>query len=69
MTGESVRRPAPAVADTLSPNRLLRQRPRSLRRTRFAQRPIEREEMSMLVNKAAGREWKPTEYPGVDRSL
>jgi hypothetical protein len=47
----------------------LQQRLRSLRRTRFAQRPIEREEMSMLVNKAAGREWKPTEYPGVDRSL
>jgi len=23
----------------------------------------------MLVNKATGREWKATEYPGVDRSL
>lgn len=23
----------------------------------------------MLVNKAAGREWKPTDYPGIDRSL
>jgi quercetin dioxygenase-like cupin family protein len=23
----------------------------------------------MLVRKAAGREWKPTDYPGIDRSL
>lgn len=23
----------------------------------------------MLVNKAATREWKPTDYPGIDRSL
>ena len=23
----------------------------------------------MLVNKAAVREWKPTDYPGIDRSL
>ena len=23
----------------------------------------------MLVNKAAAREWKPTDYPGIDRSL
>jgi len=23
----------------------------------------------MLVNKAAGREWKATDYPGIDRSL
>ena len=23
----------------------------------------------MLVKKAAGREWKPTDYPGIDRSL
>ncbi len=23
----------------------------------------------MLVNKADGREWKPTDYPGIDRSL
>lgn len=23
----------------------------------------------MLVRKAAGREWKPTDYPGIERSL
>ena len=23
----------------------------------------------MLVKKAAGREWKPTDYPGIERSL
>ena len=23
----------------------------------------------MLVNKSAGREWKPTDYPGIERSL
>ena len=23
----------------------------------------------MLVSKAAGREWKPTDYPGIERSL
>ncbi len=23
----------------------------------------------MLLNKSAGREWKPTDYPGIERSL
>jgi len=27
------------------------------------------QEMSMLVNKSAGREWKATDYPGIERSL
>jgi quercetin dioxygenase-like cupin family protein len=26
-------------------------------------------EIRMLVNKAADREWKPTDYPGIERSL
>jgi hypothetical protein len=27
------------------------------------------EEISMLVNKASDREWKATDYPGIDQSL
>jgi quercetin dioxygenase-like cupin family protein len=27
------------------------------------------QEISMLVNKSAGREWKATDYPGIERSL
>jgi quercetin dioxygenase-like cupin family protein len=26
-------------------------------------------EIAMLVNKSAGREWKATDYPGIERSL
>jgi quercetin dioxygenase-like cupin family protein len=29
----------------------------------------DREEVAVLVNKTAGREWKATDYPGIERSL